>query len=33
MERPKSLCSIHSRPTTKPKRRIYYGVFRDETGI
>jgi hypothetical protein len=32
MERPKSSYSIHSRPTTKGNRRIYYAVFRDEAG-
>jgi len=32
MERPKSPYSIHSRPTSKKNKRIYYAVFRDETG-
>jgi hypothetical protein len=32
MERPKSPYSIHSRPTTKANRRIYYALFRDEAG-
>jgi hypothetical protein len=33
MERPKHPYSIHSRPTTKQNRRIYYACFRDETGV
>jgi hypothetical protein len=32
MERPKRPYSIHSRPTKKKNRRIYYAVFRNETG-
>jgi hypothetical protein len=32
MERPKSLYSIHPRPTTKKNRWVYYAQFRDEGG-
>jgi hypothetical protein len=32
MERPKSPYSIHSRPTKRRNRSIYYAQFRDETG-
>ena len=32
MERPKHPYSIHSRPTTKKNKRIYYAVFRDASG-
>ncbi len=32
MERPKRPYSLHSRPTTKKNRRIFYALFRDENG-
>ena len=32
MERPKRPYSLHTRPTSKRNRPIYYAVFRDETG-
>jgi hypothetical protein len=32
MERPKRPYSLHSRPTKKRNRRIYYVLFRNEAG-